>query len=170
MEDFKTDNIQFKEVQQFRQGWLWTLLVFGSLVSILLPLVLALQETKNRKEALWTVAGVFGLQLINLSLFYITKLETVISNKGVYYRWRPFFKRFTFLDAKEIATVESIPWTNTNWGFSKTKKFGRAHTVSGNRGVLIQMKDGRKYYIGSQQALSMQMNCEKIMTDPLKYA
>jgi len=170
MTPFNNDKIQFKEEQHFRQGWLWALLIFASVASILLPLLVGLQETTKRREVMWVVAGVIVLQGINISLFYITKFETVVTNKGIYYKWWPLFRRYTFLPFDEIASVNSVKWTYMHWGYSKTKKFGKAHTISGDKGAQIEMKNGNKYYIGSQKAFALQTCCEQMMRNPLKYS
>ena len=149
---FSNDKIQFKEEQQFRQSWIWVLLIFASVMSILLPLILGLQEKTKRAEVMWVVGGIIILQGINISLFYFTKFETLGTNKGIYYRWWPFFRRYTFLSFNDIASVNAVKWTHVHWGYSNTKKFGKAHTINGDKGILIEMKNGGKYYIGSQKS------------------
>lgn len=167
---FSNDKIQFKEVQQFRQSWIWILLIFSSVTSILLPLLVGLQSAKDKSSVVWVVSGIIVLQAVNMLLFYVTKFETVVTNKGVYYRWSPFFKRYTFLSFNDIASVNAVKWTYMHWGYSKTKKFGKAHTISGDKGVLVEMKNDSKYYIGSQKAVALLASCEQMMENPLKYS
>ncbi|WP_153796964.1 hypothetical protein [Foetidibacter luteolus] len=169
MKEFNNEKILFRERQQFRQGWLWFLLVFSTITSVLLPTVLMFNEGKV-KDGLFAVGLVLFMGAVNMLLFYITSFETVVTVKGIYYRWMPFFRNYSFIDIQAIADIKLQKWTNTSWGYSKTKKWGKAHTVSGDRGVAIDMKDGRKYYIGSQQALSLLTSCEQLMLNPFKHA
>jgi len=167
---FNNETIRFREVQQFRQSWIWVLLIFSAATSILLPSILLFAGRNNDKGGGWAITVIVLIQAINLTLFYIVRLETVVTNKNIYYRWWPFFRKYSCIPVNEIAGVRFEKWSRSSWGYAKTKQFGKSHTVSGDKGVALEMKDGRKYYIGSQEALTLQTTCEQVMQNPWKYA
>jgi|GEM_PF-5049979 len=170
MTGYKNDKVLFTEVQQFRQGWLWALLVFSAATSILLPAVLILGGEKDKMTGLAVIAGLMFLQACNLLMFYIVRFETIVTNKGIYYRWWPFFRKHTFISVNDIALVKPLRWKNLSWGYSRSKEYGKAHTVSGDKGLLIETKDSRRYYIGSDNVLNLQVTCEQLISNPLKFA
>lgn len=146
--------VVFRESQQYRQGWLWILLIFSSTISILPLLVLTVMGEMEIKEGLSALAAVSIILFLNIAAFYFTRFETVITKEGLYYRWWPFFPKYSFISVHEIATVQTKRWPYWKWGFVKNKEFGRCHTVDGDKGIQIVLKNGNKIYIGTQQLLS----------------
>ena len=167
---FNDEKVLYSEVQQYRQQWLWVLLIFSTIMSLLPVTLITLTGKKDVKAGLIVAACILIFEAINIILFYKTKFETIVTAKGIYYRWWPFFRKYTFINRADIERVSFEKWTNTQWGFSKSEKYGRAHTVNGDKGILIELKDGRKYYIGSQDALLLQTACEKMVSSPERFA
>lgn len=118
---------------------------------IILVLVLGLADPALRQDLWWMLSLVVGFQVINLYLFGTARLHTVVAEEGIYYRWVPFFRRYTFLPAPHIQECFFRKWDRTKWGFSKRNGWGRCHNVNGTDGFQVVLKDGRRFYIGTQQ-------------------
>ncbi len=155
-------DVIYQEVQQFRQTLLWVgLLPSSLLVAILFSYgmfqQLVLGVPWGDRPMSDTELAIFGplmlLIVIGLPfLLYITKLITVVDPVGIQIRYFPLLRRtipFENLKNYSIRTYDSISvlW---GWGIYRSKN-GWAYTVSGNRGVELELADGRRLLIGSQQ-------------------
>ncbi len=90
---------------------------------------------------------------IPMILFWTAKLQTIVRSDGLYVRFFPFhikFKRFVFEDIGQYFAREYKPLMEYGgWGIKFGFK-GKAYTVSGNKGLQIVFKNGKKLLIGSQ--------------------
>src|SRR5687767_8121529 len=83
------EKILFKEEQQFRQKWLWVVIIA---VNISFITVLLFPGIWNRNVS---PLGIVVLLLID-SIFWFEKLKTTITDKGIHYSFTilPFTSRF----------------------------------------------------------------------------
>jgi len=101
--------------------------------------------------AIAIIVLVFGLAFP--VLFLVANLTVEVHSDGVYYRFFPFHWSFHRISTENLAKREV--WTYRpirdygGWGI----RYGRgskAYNVSGNRGVMLELSDGQKLLIGSQ--------------------
>ena len=149
---------QFSETQKFRQWWLWFLLagIKGTMGFFIVTQVLFGKpfggSTANNMAL---VIGFLFMLLLSL-LFFIMKLETRISEKGIAVRFYPIqlkFRNYKWEDLDEVYVREYAPLAEYGgWGirYSFTGK-GRALNVSGKTGLQLVFKDGRKLLIGTKK-------------------
>ena len=132
------------EIQQFRQKWIWIILlfvlfalflpIFSGMISILLSVILILT----------------GFCFI--WLFYNMKLITEIKDDSIHIKFLPFIARviyFNEITKYKIRQYKPIVEYG-GWGI-RFNKSGKAYTVSGNIGMQIQMSTGKGVLIGTQQ-------------------
>lgn len=156
------NNVFFHEEQQFRQILLWFLIIYPSL--ILLAVVINMLRESEYDLVLILIflfAGI-GLPL----LFYFCKLITEVRFDGIYFRFFPFhlsFYKIAFHDLKSYQAVTYDPIGDyLGWGIRYSHK-GKAYNVSGNRGVQVELVNGKRILFGSQrpeefkQAISLAM-------------
>lgn len=148
--------IHFNERQKFRQPWLWFLMISGIVISIIPLLVFILKGEIPLGEGLLVIGGVLLLNLINIGAFYFATLETKISEDGIAYRWWPFFKKFTVLNWNQVEYVSMRKYSALKFGYHKHKEFGKVHNVDGTYGFHVVMNNGKKYFFGTQQRLSVE--------------
>lgn len=144
-------HILFEENQSFRNTWMWNLLLVSGFMPVLIVLVVGLSDPATRKDLWWMLLLVIGIQAINIGIFSVVQLQTVVTREGVFYRWAPFFRNYTFLPAEQIAEFPYRKWDRMKWGFSVRKGWGRCHNVNGTDGFRFVLKDGRTFYIGTQE-------------------
>lgn len=154
----KPEAPRFREAQHFRQWWLWLLLLPVSGVSwyAVIRQVLLGQPWSDRPAPdvvillIWLLSGV-GLPLLFLGL----RLVTEIRADGIYLRFIPFHLRWQRLPFEELESCAARPYRPIveygGWGIRYGFK-GKAYNVSGNRGVQLVFKNGRRLLIGSQRA------------------
>ena len=147
----------FREVQRFRQVWLWVLLlaiaastIWGAVQQLLLGIPFGNNPAPD--GAMIPLATVVGV--IFPVAFYFMNLTTEVHPDGVYYSFFPFhlrFRRIAFNDIKEyeVRTYSAIK-DYGGWGIRYGRK-GKAYNVSGNRGLWLKMSDGGSILFGSQR-------------------
>lgn len=131
-------NSLFREVQRFRQPWLWALLVGIALLMLVLGPI--------SWGGLAIVVGVAGL-------VYSLRFQTEIRADGVYLKMWPLHRSFRRISWSEIKRYEGNQYKPLRefggWGIRWAP--GKiAYTVSGNRGVWIERTNGRTVLVGSQ--------------------
>ena len=147
----------YRETQRFRQWWMWTLVLFIALLSLygaVQQLILEKPFGNNPAPDGWmiVIAIIFG---IGLPIFmYMINLTTEIRSDGLYVRFFPFHLSYIRITTQEIVSFETCTYSPLGdyggWGIRFGKK-GKAYNVSGNRGVQLELSNGKGLLIGSQR-------------------
>ena len=144
----------FKEEQRFRQVWLMVLLGF----SLLVPVGLIINEYIKDNTSMTTnefLGSLIGI-IASVLLIFIFKLSTRIDEKGIHYQFFPFHFSMKTLLWSEITKAEVRTYDPIGeyggWGlrYSFNKKKGNAVNVSGDIGIQLTLKNGKKLLIGTQ--------------------
>ena len=148
----------YREVQQFRQVWIWIVVfvVTGSVWYAMVEQLLLQRPFGDRPmpDILLVVFWfIFGLGLP--ALFFFGQFVTEVRDDGIYLRFSPFhrtFRRIAFTEVKrcEVRTYRPIREYG-GWGIRYGRQ-GKAYNVSGDRGVQIELLHGKRLLIGSQRA------------------
>ncbi|MBL7917403.1 MAG: hypothetical protein JNM96_03340, partial [Bacteroidia bacterium] len=130
-------NIEFKEIQKFRQWWLVLILLiilFTFTCAVIRQLIYNIPFGTNpvNNTGLITLAIIIFLLC---AFILIIKLETKINQQGIYVRFYPFHLKFKFLSWDEIDnayTREYSPITEYGgWGLRiSLSGNGKAYNVS----------------------------------------
>ena len=161
----------FEENQKFTQSWL--MVVVG--ISLLVPFILIIKEWNEKVDksfqANMDLLVTFGILVIALIPIILMKLTTRIDNVGVHYQFFPFHlkpKVITWNEIDKVYVRKYSPITEYGgWGFKGNffnKNKGISFSVSGNIGIQIIPKKGKKILIGTQlgekakQALDYNLN------------
>jgi len=149
-----TEYVLFAEEQSFRQTWLWALLG-GTLVVLLGAFGLVLLQAAERGDALPAVGGLavgLVLEIGVIVLMYVLKLTVRVDGNGLHVHFFPLVKKDIPLAA--IARWEARTYHPIleygGWGI-RCGWQGWAYNVSGNRGVQLELTDGKRLLIGSQR-------------------
>jgi hypothetical protein len=150
----------FEEVQYFRQRWMWLLImticaaqISGALLIVLLP-IFRPQAFPADPQAIYVGAGAlfFTAFLVPL-LTWKMNLTTRVTGDGIELRFAPFPRRVIPLG--EISKVYARQYRPIReyggWGIKGTFK-NRAYNVSGDRGVQLELVNGKRLLIGSQRS------------------
>ena len=128
----------FREVQRFRQPWIWVLLGGVSLLMIAFGPIS------------WGGLVVVGAVAM---LLYSLRLETEVRADGIYLKMWPLHRSARRIPWSEIERYESTQYRPLQefggWGIRWTP--GKlAYNVSGDRGIRIERTTGRVVLVGSQ--------------------
>ncbi|NQU87694.1 MAG: hypothetical protein HQ541_18235 [Mariniphaga sp.] len=167
----------FKEEQRHNQWWLWVILII-SLLAVLIPFSYGIysQEVLDKPfgdnpmstEGL-IVTGIFSVLLMGFIVFIVARLrlKTKISNEGIYYCYPPLFKKWKKLcpdeiESSEIRTFNAIREYG-GYGMKRRRKYGQAFIASGNTGLQLYLKNGKKLLIGTQRKQAIDAAIKKMM-------
>lgn len=158
-----TGKTLFRETQQFRQLWLWALLISSAALPLVLTSVFAWRDPKlSALESIGIMAIGVLVPGINLIIFRVTKLETVVTDEGLFYRWRPYFSKYTMLHWQEIDAVTIRRYPYLKYGYHTNREYGKVHNIDGNKGVQFELVNGKRLYIGTQKLTALQHALEQM--------
>ena len=165
------DNIYFRETQQFRQPWLWFIVLpitaFGVTVFVYIMIMqLVLGTPVGDRPMPDSMLIWFGpLMLLIIAgipiLLFISKLEVQVDAKAIHIRFIPYLKRDIPLDeliswqARKYKPLLEYGGWGVRWG-----PRGKAYNVSGTWGLQLQFTTGKRLLIGSQMAQDFEQAIE----------
>jgi len=146
----------FKEHQRFNQLWLIILM----LVSLIVPVALIIGSYVKNPEQFTPLefTSILIITLLAPCLIFIFRLTTRIDENGIHYKFFPFHLKFKTINWNDInkayirkydALTEYGGWGIKGGKFWK-KEGGTAINVSGNIGIQLELKNGKKLLIGTQ--------------------
>ena len=146
----------YHEEQRFRQWWLWTIILpIAALAwwSFIQQILLGGPFGSNPAPdwAVWLLWLVIGLGLP--LLFVRLKLVLEVTREGVAVRYSPLSRRV--IPLVEIGGLKvreyNAPMEYGGWGIKGWSRRKMAYNVSGNQGVDLTLRDGRRIMLGSQR-------------------
>ena len=159
------NNITFHEEQQFRQVWIWILLLLS--ISLLFISFMVQQFIVGRPFGVPLIFGVifgFGFPIF----FYILNLTTELRDDGLYIRFFPLHLSFHKIPLEDLKRHEVRIYNPImeygGWGI-KYGKMGKAYNVSGNRGIQLDFTGGKRLLIGSQKPEQLDSAIEQYLKD-----
>ena len=146
--------VLFKETQRFNQLWIWIPLIALDIFFLYQAgkqLFMGVPFGDHPMSNLGLLLFLCFMLLFNL-LFYFLKLETAITEDGIYVRFFPFHQKFKFIDWEIITKsyirkykplLEFGGW-GIRYGFG-----GKAYNVSGNEGLQLEYNESSSLLIGT---------------------
>ena len=147
----------FKEEQRFTQSWLIALLG----ISVIAPIIMITKEYLEDNSSMTTNEFILTLVaiIVSLSLIFFFKLTTRIDENGIHYQFFPFHFslrniKWSEIEKANVRTYDPIGEYG-GWGLKGgalwNKKSGKAVNVSGDIGIQLELKNGKKLLIGTQK-------------------
>ena len=162
--------IYFKEEQKFRQLWILFILLASAGLWLFFMIWPGISEDLFAKEpeAAWIMLIVGIIPVALIILFLRMKLITVIDQQGVGCRFTILQRSFKRFEKEDILSYEIRKYKPIQeyggWGIRVGGgKKGTAYNVSGNMGLQLYLKNGKKFLIGTRQEVSVERAMEKLM-------
>ena len=150
--------MHFEEEQYFRQWWMWVILIVTLIVSLSAVSGAMLAEARRGGDtaaAGWSIAVVLLVHGGILLLLLKMHLRTEVNPDGLFVRFFPLHFRTHRIDLANLKSHAAVTYSPIRdyggWGIRWRPGKGKAYNVSGNRGVQLEWKDGKRLLIGSQQ-------------------
>ena len=156
----------FKEAQQFRESWVWSIIIVAGSLAVVGMLIAGVENNSftDRSFVLGFVLVII-FEILLFTLFYITKLETKITEDAVYYRWTPFMRKMKRIGKEEISTAEirKVPFLQR--GFRIVPGYGKLHVVAGGKGMQFQLKSSKKIFIGTAEPFMFKKAIDSLLNN-----
>ena len=153
----------FREVQGFRQWWLWVLLPATALGTIGLfgyGIYTQIIEGDPWGDRPMSDAGLLTTTIATTilvagvaALILSARLTTEVRSDGLHIRFFPLkwkainFDTIASYEARTYRAIRDYGGYGIRWG-----RAGKAYIVGGNEGLQLMLNDGRKILIGSRRA------------------
>lgn len=162
--------VMFREVQKFTQWWLWLILLGIGIIPIYaIYKQLFLGEKFGNKPI-----SDFGLIIfcvftfVLIAMFWFIRLKTEIDENEIRMNFFPFTKRK--VSWKEIKNVEIVNYGFVGgWGIRLGTKYGTVYNTKGNKGLAIELTNGKKFVIGTQKEIELNKTVEKHVHNTVSY-
>ena len=92
---------------------------------------------------------VFGFMYFN---WYMT-LITEITNEGIKMRFIPFVKKE--INWNDLKSVKIVSYGFVGYGIRLGSKYGTIYNMNGNKGLAIELSNGKKFVIGTQKEMEL---------------
>jgi len=147
----------FKEEQRFTQVWVWIVLLgVSAIVLYTVPSAIIHQSEENPISTTHAIVLAVSVLIVIglLALFFFARLTTKINNDVIEITYRPLILkakvfRWDEIDEAFVRKYNSL-WEYGGWGIRYSFK-GRAYNTSGNMGLQLILKSGKKILIGTQK-------------------
>lgn len=158
MKSNKTSKILYQETQRFTQWWIWLILLTAFIWGVVdISMNLFEKETISNADIWGSVIYVVTFVPVFL-LFIASRLQTEISTEGVFTRFFPF-KRSSFYEWNELEKVYVRKYRPIfeygGWGWRGINN-NKALNISGNWGLQLEFKNGKKLLIGTKNPEEME--------------
>ena len=144
--------LKFNESQRFTQWWLWALLIAITLIPAYGVYEQLILDEPFGNVPLSDMALLFSLlfTLLLIGLFWMTELRTTIDDQAIRIKYVPLTsKEFKWSD---IARAEMVNYGFVGgYGIRLGTKYGTVYNTRGKVGLAIELRNRKKYCIGTQR-------------------
>lgn len=152
--------VLFREEQRFSQPWLWALvLVLAGFAWFALIYESYRSLALDGERQVWAVLPFWIIVGLGVpALVFACRLVVEVRRDAFYYRYHPFHRRMHRIGWDEIRTAEARAYNPIReyggWGIRSAwrKGGGKAYNVYGDRGLQLELSDGKRILFGSQRA------------------
>jgi len=154
--------IEFREEQKFTQWWLWLILILAGIlpmVGIYKQIILDEPFGDNPMSDLGLIILTVFIFLL-IGLFTLMKLRTKIDRDKIEMSFFPFIKRTAKWSEIKKAEVQDYGFVG-GWGIRLWTKYGTVYNIKGDKGLAIELHNGKKYLIGTQRETELKEIIQK---------
>jgi hypothetical protein len=151
------DNLVFYEKQKFSSLLCWVLVCSLVVGVVIIVLVLAIQDSLDASVFVTAILGGIVVPITIVAFFLVTNLDTEVRSDRVRIRLFPFHIRHVEIAVENVSECYARTYKPIReyggWGIRHgfRRGIGRAYNMSGNKGVQLVLKNGKKLLIGSQK-------------------
>lgn len=150
MKNILSDRPRYRESSSLR--WTLALLVPGAIIFVVVVLAEFSRRPPGPGDRIGLAIGL-AIMFALAWLFWSLRLDCTVDSAGVNVRLRPFpGRRVRFADIRSLEVRTFSPLMNYGgWGIKHNfRRRETAYIVSGNKGVSLELMNGKRLLIGSQ--------------------
>ncbi|RKE98879.1 hypothetical protein [Ichthyenterobacterium magnum] len=155
--------IQFVEKQKFTQWWIWLILIGLGLFTVFgIVKQLILKEPFGDKPMSNIGIIIFSIFIFGFIYFtYYITLITQINNDGIKMRFVPFIKKE--IKWNELKSAKIVNYGFVGYGIRLGSTYGTVYNINGNKGLALELTNGKKFVIGTQKHNELKDVIEKYL-------
>ena len=142
-------SVLFEEKQKFPN---WLTILMGGIILFIIAIVLIAGYTapeKDRSDMWIGLAIAIPIEILVIVLFQNMNLEKIVTSNGLYYRWRPWQKKFRVIEKENIKSFELRNSPPLNYGIHWFPGYGWVHNASAGEGLQLYLFNGKRIFFSS---------------------
>src|SRR4030095_8086118 len=151
---FKRTYHNFYEKQRYRNIFMLVLLILVEvyLVYLIFEDVMGDKFWGSRRYESWAIITITALIPTPLLLsFFIIRLDTIITEEGIFYRWFPFKRNYNMVLWDVVKEVYIVDMKQVGFKWRFTNKYNETNFPGSDHALLIQMKNGKTKLLGTRK-------------------
>jgi hypothetical protein len=160
--------VLFEERQKFPQ---WLTILMAGIILLTIAIVLIVGYTvpgKDRNEMWLALAIAIPVEVLTIILFRNVRLEKIVTSNGLYYRWKPWQKRFRVIEKESIKACEVRQGPPFNYGLGWFPGYGRFHNASRGEGLQLYLVNGDRIYFSTFDTVFFKRALENLISSNSK--
>lgn len=164
------EEVVYREVQRFRQIWLWVLVLFIAVLmwyitikQIFLGIPMGNNPAPDVLLVIFWLA--FGI-LFPVFMLWMCRLIIEVRPSGLYMRFAPFHAHYKSFLFKDIITYDAVIYNSLKrfggWGVRFNAKGETAYNISGKRGIELQLRNNTVVIIGTQNLNELEKSMDSV--------
>lgn len=143
---------EFKEEQKFTQWWLWLILIGIALIPVygIYKQIFQGEVFGDKPMSNLGLIAFVIFMLLFLLLFLLFKLTTEINTKEIKIQFFPLVNKV--VEWKDVKSAQVLNYGFVGgWGIRLFTKYGTVYNIKGNKGLALELKNGKKLLVGTQK-------------------
>jgi hypothetical protein len=164
--DEPSGKVLFEENQKFPK-WLKMLILGIVTFTLVLTIVLSYVASEDKID-IWLGPGIAAVtEFFVFILFRKVRLEKTVTSNGFYYRWRPWQRKFRWIEKDQIVRTEVRPGPPFHYGIGWFPGYGTIHNASMGDGLQLYLMNGKKIFFSTFDIASFEKAFQQILSpDP----
>jgi hypothetical protein len=154
--------VYFEEQQHFPRRVIW--MVRALLFLIVVGLAVTLFLEKEKEDVVIAIAIVLPTFAIVIYSTTVSRLEKVVTSNGLYFRWRPWQRRFRVIEGEVIGSIVARKFPLMKHGSGRFPGYGRYHNAGSGDGVQLILKNHRKYFFSASDKVSFETALQHLIS------
>ena len=161
--DETTGMVLFEEDQKPPQ---WLLIIIGGIMlfTIISIFFSGLNGIGNRDEMWLGLAIAVPVQVLVMILFQHMQLEKIVTTNGLYYRWKPWQKKYRVIEKESIDKIEVRKGPVFKYGFGWSPFYGRYHNACGGQGIQLRLVNGNRIFFSTFDVAAFQQALQNLIS------
>ena len=110
----------------------------------------------EKRSDIWIALAIsMPIEILLIILFRYMQLEKVLTSNGIYYRWKPWHKRYRYIERENIETFIIRRFPFMSYGMGWVPGYGRYHNASSGSGLQLYLKNGKRFYFSTADINSL---------------
>jgi hypothetical protein len=156
-------DVLFQEGQKFP---LWIKILTRGIVlfSIIVVLFAGITGPKEQRSDMWiALAIITPVEIMLVVLFQNPVLEKIVTSNGVYFRWKPWQRKFRWIDKESINSYEVRNSPFLHYGIGWFPGYGWMHNASLGEGIQLYLRNRKKFFFSTTDITSFARAIEHLI-------